>query len=472
MGAGGIKLRRSDYTVAIKITDEEHLLFHGYSGAVDIVDANIAGALSEGDLKELSSDVLQKLRKRGYVTDKSPEEEQELVKKMAVAMHKSRKPPSFMLILSYDCNLRCIYCYQQRDHLKNRDSCRFKTITPELIDKAFNVMDKLVEEFVKESKADLDSKPCVGLYGGEPFLIHNYEALRYAVKKGKELGYTFSAITNGTQIDKFLDLLESPALFRGFQITLDGPEEIHNRRRIYPGGEGSFSDIARNVSTLLKLGYSIDLRVNVDGHNIKYLKQLDEFITSQGWNRYRNFRAYCSVVRLKGGKRVIDEMILQQAISELPRDSALRSIPHPIYRIFRKVFEQGGLIEFGINPCGAVAGQLIFDPFGDLYTCWDIVGCSEHKVGRYYPVLKFNRKLDEWRNRTVANIPECLKCPYLFLCKGGCAQYAYFNSGSIYSPFCDQFPQMFEYQVKLAYCDFRLEQMKTSLAAQEGLVIP
>ncbi len=32
--------------------------------------------------------------------------------------------------------------------------------------------------------------------------------------------------------------------------------------------------------------------------------------------------------------------------------------------------------------CGAVNGMLVFDPYGDVYPCWDTVGKKNQVIGR------------------------------------------------------------------------------------------
>jgi uncharacterized protein len=52
--------------------------------------------------------------------------------------------------------------------------------------------------------------------------------------------------------------------------------------------------------------------------------------------------------------------------------------------------------------------------------------------------------VNRWFTRSVAEIPECLDCPYALVCGGGCAQYAEYNNlGSSAHPYCDNFQQIF-----------------------------
>ncbi|MBL7727304.1 MAG: hypothetical protein JNM68_06460, partial [Dinghuibacter sp.] len=116
------KHHTSLYTIFIPLDQEntEWMLVHGYTGAIDIVNNSIAqflrkgGALSQekiaaGDFP-CSLPTMERLLKRGYITDKAPLEEKNWVHAMANYFHEKRKGgggASFCLLVAYDCNFRC-----------------------------------------------------------------------------------------------------------------------------------------------------------------------------------------------------------------------------------------------------------------------------------------------------------------------------------------------------------------------------
>lgn len=476
-------MRTSFYNVIVNLSeeDEEYLLFHGYSGAVDIVSKDIAEVLGASEeCKQFpkvfnKDEVFQKLLRRGYITEKSQKEEEAVLEGMVNAMHKSKKPPAFLVIPSYNCNLRCSYCYQQAMFLKSGQLSRLgRIMSRNLADKAFDAMHQLWKEYEETSQQKHKLKPKILFYGGEPFLNRNYDIVSYIIEKGQKLGFTFSAITNGTRINKFLPLFGSPEIFTFFQITIDGPPQVHNKRRKYGSGKGSFEEIARNISLLLEAGYKVSLRINIDAENLDHVKELANIIDERGWRNYSNFDAYCAVIRLNGGNRCIEEPLFSQKLEEILGKKYSYFLPSHgrVYSMFRRIFEIGGRPEFSSASCSAMTGQFIFDPYGNLYACWDSAGCPVGKIGQYAPELDFDEGLLQWRNRTVADIPQCRSCPYALLCRGGCAQYAYYATGSLYTPYCDGFSELFENQVRLAYRDLRIQQAKQAARAQEGLTVP
>ncbi|WP_300935138.1 hypothetical protein [uncultured Muribaculum sp.] len=72
-------LHKSYYTITVKLQaeDNKHMLIHGYTGAMDIVDSNIVNALNAENISSvLSEDEISLLSQRGYLTNKNVEEEQ------------------------------------------------------------------------------------------------------------------------------------------------------------------------------------------------------------------------------------------------------------------------------------------------------------------------------------------------------------------------------------------------------------
>ena len=103
-------------------------------------------------------------------------------------------------------------------------------------------MDKAYE-IIKDKDKDRTGKRSIHLYGGEPFLAENYEVLEYIVQKGKDLGYMFSVTSNGYDLDNYLDFLKENSKIFSFQITIDGVEDIHNKRKPHYKNKDSFAKI-------------------------------------------------------------------------------------------------------------------------------------------------------------------------------------------------------------------------------------
>lgn len=178
---------------------------------------------------------------------------------MAEVFHKRSKLfSSFIFIPSYDCNFRCPYCIEGQMSGDGKNWSK-RTFTREMVDRAYEAMLEIAPH------KELHGKQII-LYGGEPLLKENKEIVTYMIEKGCSLGYSFMAITNGYDLDGFVDLLGPEKLCR-LQITVDGTKEWHDQRRVHYKDGGSFDRIVANIGLALKAGVHVAVRVNTDRLN-------------------------------------------------------------------------------------------------------------------------------------------------------------------------------------------------------------
>ncbi len=308
-------IRTSSYTIYVDLPKEREkmLLVHGYTGAYDKVSRRVATYLRslevknppkplygdwspeppvEGEVITPSQATIELLKQRGYLTDKTVEEEQTFFVQMATKLHHlaSRLMPSYVFMPTYSCNLRCSYCFQ--DHMRTNPAFKhlLKTMQPEMIERIFAAMPQI--ETNHGVKEDMDLPRNITFFGGEPLLAESRSTVEYIINKALSIGKAnFSAVTNGTEIEAYQDLLGQNKISH-LQITLDGPPSEHDKRRIYADGSGSFEKIAQNLTMALDLGVQIDVRMNIDRNNIQQLPELAEDIIARGWNSYENFSVY------------------------------------------------------------------------------------------------------------------------------------------------------------------------------------
>lgn len=114
-----------------------------------------------------------------------------------------------------------------------------------------------------------------------------------------------------------------------------------------------------------------------------------------------------------------------------------------------KSLHKGSPIPFRRVFCPSQAGEYVFDPLGDIYPCWEIVGNKDFKIGRYSEdyIEWDNERLREWRNYDITSSPICKKCKYALYCGGGCVAHARFGKRE----HCAYFRQMFNISVNRAF---------------------
>jgi uncharacterized protein len=487
-------LRTSSYTIYVGLpeTSEEMLLVHGYTGAYDRVSRTVAQYLLaqeagprpmplygewsaepsiDGGVETVpppSDRTLELLRKRGYLTGMTPQEEEGYVARQAKKLHRHSMDGSvgYLFMPTYQCNLRCPYCFQDHMRTKPEYAHLLRTVSREMVDRIIAAMPGIERGHGIEEGEEYARM--VGFYGGEPFLAENRPIVEYIMERVRGLGpATFWAVTNATELEAYEDLL-GPGRISTLQITIDGPPQLHDRRRIHADGSGSFEQIARNVEMCLDRGVNVQIRMNVDRINVNHLPFAAEEFVARGWNLRRNFAVYTARVGPANENTPFDTAFgttweLDQAID------ALREV-HPAMRVVgrpddglewraRRLFDTGaaGGTQFKSSFCSAHAGMYIFDPFGDIYACWEKTGDERIRIGRVLEggEVEMNEGLNRmWRSRTPASNPTCRKCRYAFHCGGGCAVLAEGQKGKFFTNYCDGFAERFRHSVARAYVDF------------------
>lgn len=148
------------------------------------------------------------------------------------------------------CNFRCTYCYE--DFAIGR--MRRETI-------------EAVKELIRRRAGELDTL-YLSWFGGEPLLAKEVvlEVSGYAAALARalpSLTYVGGMTTNGYLLDPatFAALAEVGVLH--YQISLDGPREVHNRTRVKAGGGGTFDDIWRNLVAIRESDYPAQVMLRV-----------------------------------------------------------------------------------------------------------------------------------------------------------------------------------------------------------------
>src|ERR1700676_2865258 len=483
---GATMFRTSSYIILVPLPDDESnvLLVHGYNGAYDLVSRGVADLLRSrqaarppkplyGEWRPepgiaaevaVADATLDLLAEQGYITDLSPEEEEALFTKVAVRLHERavRQAPSYIFIPTYDCNLRCPYCYQ--DHM--RSDCSFehllRTMRRPMVDRIFAALPRIEERHGLDPAAP--RRRSIGFFGGEPLLAGNRPIVEWVLGKAFEAGGAdLWAVTNGTELEAYRDLL-GPAGIARLQITLDGPPEAHDQRRVYADGAGSYARIAANIAMALELGAAVSVRINVDRGNLAQLPAFADDIVARGWNRHRGFSAYTSPVRPGNGKTdaaaTLSSWELDRALTGM-RDQypQLRVLARPDEEMrapAQRIFDAGSDLVPSLRPsfCGAHDRMYIFDPFGDIYACWEKTGDPSVRLGRVTPEGEVELREDQtqvWRTRTVASNPVCRRCRFALHCGGGCAVLALGQNGRYDSNYCDGFSARFKASLADAY---------------------
>lgn len=458
--------RLSSYVIFTELddSDNKYMLVHGCTGAIDIASESIVSYLQSEDIltpetAPFSQKTWDTLVARGYITAKTAEEEYAFAGRMAEVFHKRSKLfNSFIFIPSYDCNFRCPYCIEGQMSCDGKKWSK-RAFTREMVDRAYEAMLEIGPH------KELHDKQ-ITLYGGEPLLAENKEIVTYMIEKGCSLGYCFMAITNGYDLDEFVDLL-GPEKLKFLQITVDGMKEWHDRRRVHYRDGGSFDKIVANIGLALKAGVRVNVRVNTDRLNFDSITTLKALFTELGYYDYDNrFSMYAGFLYdSENLNPAVDQSAPKKAessyfgtLTEL--DAKIREtrpgISCPSDRLFRELYRSIAnkkTLAFNSIGCASQSGAYVLDPKGDIYTCMEIVGQSQYVIGNYATPegIRWNEEeRQRWQGRNISTSPTCSRCKYAFMCKGGCAIHCLKGNGHD-AQHCRSFREMFKTSVNKAY---------------------
>ena len=405
----------------------EHALVNGLYGAVDMISPEeheiIAKAVNDPSLlSSLTPSRIELLTERGHLTENEALENEDLRMISRInTMVQSRNGVGLILLPTYNCNFRCVYCYE-RHRLERGKEWLERVMSRELVDAVFAQIKNYKER-------GFSVKSCT-LFGGEPLLAQNKELIRYICDKCRELGMSVGAITNGYDLDKFIDILEEYK-FDTLQITVDGTEEVHNRMRPLAGGGKSYAKIMQNIKLALDHDLRISMRVNVNKTNISGIRTLINLLKASGLTEYKNFSYYFKSAfeyfHVTEENYVNDGDVVRELIrtgSDYAEAVNLDSTYGGSAKHFAQWLDKNSWPYMRTTYCGAENGMNVIGPDGLIYSCWNVIARDDKAVGivdEEEGKFLYDFSMSKWRTRTVDRMTPCNTCPILMLCGGGCA---------------------------------------------------
>jgi uncharacterized protein len=402
---------------------DEWFIVNPLSRQADILTAEKAAELESGNLSDI-----EEFREKGYLVD--PEEERRRYNRGYLDFIDARDSDEVQIfyVPTYFCNFACTYCYQEGyEHTTEMEH-------PEVIEAFFAYIDR---EFAGRNIY-------ITVFGGEPLLPGRAPKANIAKiveeAAARSLGLAF--VTNGYTLASYIPLL-SKGFIREVQVTLDGPESVHNARRMLKGGAGTFSQIAEGIDAALEAGFPVNLRVVVDRENLPYLGELADFAVARGWTANKLFKTqlgrnyelhFCQ----SDQQKLYDRLSLYEDIYALIKQKPdFLAFHRPAFSISKFIFENGELPNPLYDSCPACKTEWAFDFSGRIYSCTATVGKEGEALGTFYPeVTRRDEIIDEWEERDVTTIPECAGCSLQLACGGGCGSVAKNRTGRIQSPDC------------------------------------
>lgn len=320
-----------------------------------------------------SKQIENKMKTLGIIV-KDKEAEIEQVTKNFEIVTNNKETLNITLILTGECNCRCVYCYESKFNLSfNKYEDVRKTIA-----------------VIKEKMKDY-SELVVTFFGGEPLLCKDAIDL-FSNTFYKEYGdrYRFAIITNATLLNKADVQKWQKVGLVCLKITLDGNHASHNSRRPLKNGGDSYKKILSNLSDISQLKQLEIIIVIVADLSIGGIPEMIKAVRGMGIEA-----RYCVSIREPDSYTVVEKSnILLECASKIKETGAFQ---------YSKIATNHGDI-----CCGKMKNTYVIDGIGNVYGC---TGTLDKPIGNIEEGL-------EKRNASIKS--KCIGCKYLPICYGDC----------------------------------------------------
>ncbi|RSM48409.1 hypothetical protein DMB66_46380 [Actinoplanes sp. ATCC 53533] len=332
------------------------------------------------------------------------------------------------VVTSLGCNFDCPYCFEAKH--------------PSLLDDA--VQERLLR--LVDVKLRTVRALSVLWYGGEPLVgltaLLGLSDELLARAAGAGASYTAAIITNGYLLTEPVARQLRGRGVTAAQVTIDGPPEVHDRRRPLAGGRGTFATLLENVTAVADL-LDVSVRVNLDAENVGQAPRLLAILAANG---------------LAGRVGVHPGHVVTPAGNTRAPSARYRAacLPRAEYAAAeQRFFDVAADLGFATPgppgpvgaPCTAVRdNELVVGSRGELYKCTETVGDGSEVVGNLLNWPQAGDRLMKWLTYDPFADAECRACPALPVCMGGCAYHA--MDGRLRDSRCSTFRFNHEEQVR------------------------
>lgn len=391
----------SHYTHVFEYGDSYCLLYNAKSNMLAHIPKEIGGAIKNSSSNPIFRQLLshegikQKLIKGGFIVEIERDETQEALN----IIRDARKVSSWLGITiapTMACNFSCPYCFEPKESMGTMSDLTSQKLISFL-----------------ESKLEGRKNLSVTWYGGEPTLaVERIEQLTKSIDKlvnDRNIALYCEIITNGYNLNSTIRKRLASCYISRYQITIDGPPDIHNIRRIPKSGKKSFWRIVNNIKPLMEL-YQVDIRVNIDRNNVDHIDALVEILSKEGILSHcsLNFSHVDAITSASSGYK-------GNCLS-LP---VFAKNAHELYRKNRNYLVNPPFPE-SPHTCSALGpNSYVIDSQGRLYRCWTGIGDDQESIGSIYNPENIEYS-DTLSNFNIETNLSCNECNVLPICLGGC----------------------------------------------------
>lgn len=388
----------------------------------------------------------------------------EAVAASAQGRFRSVKPLTTVLVkpAGPDCNLTCTYCFYLAKAALFSDAPVHRM--------SLELLEQLIRQMLRSGEAGVS----FAWQGGEPTLMglpFYQKAVSFQQRYGwgKTVGNGLQ--TNGLLLDRnWARFLKQYNFLVG--LSLDGPEQVHDRYRLAQGRKGTWHKVADRARLLLDTGVAVNALTVVTDYSVQFPAEIYEFHKNLGLT-YQQYIP-CRETNPQNPSQAAAFSVPPQAYGEflcVLFDLWLQDFkagqPTTSVRYFDSVFyNYVGLAapECTLLPeCGT---YVVVEHNGDVFSC-DFFVQPEWKLGNITTANLsdlLNSSGQKQFGCQKSALPDlCKSCQWLKYCFGACPRdRSYQHQKQNQSYFCPS------YQLFFAHADVRLRQLAKNWQAQQA----
>ena len=400
--------KASRFNVHATGEDGSLILWNTLTGAISVFPPSKVRLIKKalrGVVEAKRKGTIRYLADKGFLVRASANEYRQFQVRFG-SEHFTNKALEFILLPSEDCNFRCEYCYEdfRRGTMREEVRAGIKRLT--------------------EDRAPYLDRLSVSWFGGEP--LYGWEAIEELapffsdVVKRNGLSYRGYMTTNGYLLTPEISRKLLGWGVTGYQITVDGVAEDHDRSR--PGRDGSptFQQIYNNLKAMRSWDGSFDvaIRINIGPRNSSRIPKLLDMLAADfgGDPRYRI--SYQLISKWGGdnddhfsvcGKTEGQEILRSLMAAAKERELILPQV--------RSVNHFGSSVCYAARPYNFLIGA-----DGQVMKCTVLLDKDvRNVVGRITPegeLILDDDRMALWTEPVFERDQQCQKCVFLPNCSG------------------------------------------------------
>jgi uncharacterized protein len=409
MGHVPAGLKPSQFNVTTVYPETSELLVlntsSGALAAFDPDDRETVEAVLAGATAAAHPELLDLLVQQGFLVGGDLDEFSQVTSWNDLGIHDPNRLDVFVLP-NMNCNFACPYCYE--DHRPSQMS-----------DEVANRILRWFEVAAPRTKLVL-----LSWFGGEPLL--SFDRLVSMQRDVKELcervgtGFNSHITTNGYLLTPARAQVLLDAGLRSYQITVDGPPDVHNDSRVLRGPGNSFERVFGNLCALAELEpkANIKLRVNFTPTTLNRVPELLELVPAH----------------LRGSMHLVLERIFGD------EGLYIGMSPTRLARATERCYDVARSMGFAVTITPLSPGkltycyadrdnQILFNHVGDVFKCTVSEFKTEDRLGFLTDdgaISWEGSRRQEWE-QVEAFDEKCHTCSFAPMCMGGCRKVRHAN---------------------------------------------